>query len=95
MPTIELHSKDRLLALPAKVRLGWNWLTVVNILIYITASYFHPSLIFAGQAGNLSLEWSHISGFNLVNYSLVRIYLIKLELAASDQCTSLQYFRNN
>ncbi len=84
MPNIELHSKDRLLALPAKVRLGWNWLTVVNILIYITASYFHPSLIFAGQAGSLSLEWSHISGSTLVNYSLVRIYLTRLELVISN-----------
>jgi len=33
-PITELHSKSRLLALPAKVRPRWKWLTSTNTLAY-------------------------------------------------------------
>jgi len=53
-----------------KIRLGWKWLSVTNMLGYntqtfITTRHFQPSLIFEGKVKSLLFRVESMEGHNM------------------------------
>jgi hypothetical protein len=63
-----------------------------NKLVFATAIRFHRSMIFAGKARNLTLEWSPVRVSTQVGSSLSRIYETAVENNDSNKDSSLIFW---